>query len=415
MRTVSLLEHEAASVGNPPGEKRFTLAEVEAVGRAQTLIGVEALRWTGRNRVKATHHVGMVVAPEIRLEVLPKIDGLGLRGTRDALVRMICTAWDVPIYDGEITGHASQDHDLLELLIGVFARRLQAETRRGLSRTYCRREDDLSRLRGKLDVTRQFTRLAASPQKLACRYDEFTADTSLNRLLLCAAQFLRRRSMRADTQRLLSEIVAHFENVETVSAAEALMGDGRIDRANRRWDVPARLARLLLSAIYQTTHGGRQDGVALLFDMNLLFEAFIAAIVRKALAPLGYEIRTQKPQRCLATDRAGRGAFHMKPDLHVERDGWITVLDTKWKHLDPARPNFDIAQSDAYQMHGYAQVYGARSTILLFPHHHTIAEEPGLQAHWYFESGGSVLGLATVDVANTSGFAVMLRGLLEDR
>lgn len=415
MRTISLREHETASVGELPGDKRFTVEEVESLDNAQRAVGVEAFRWTSRSQVKAAQHVGMVATANVRLEILPKIEGLGLGETRRALIRMIGIAWDVPVRDGEVTGHDYQDRELLELLIGLFARRLQEQVRAGLSRTYCRREDDLSRLRGKLDVTRQFTRLAASPQKLACRFDEFTADTGLNRLLLCAVTSLRRRSVRADTQRLLNEIAAHFEDVQPVSAYEALATKAELDRASKRWKIPATLARLLLSSIYQTAHGGKRDGVALLFDMNVLFEAYVASLARKVCVPLGYTVRAQGPQRCLARTAAARSAFHTKPDLHLERDGDVVVLDTKWKRIDPSRPNFDVAQSDAYQMHGYAHVYASRATILLYPHHLGIAGQPGSQTLWRFEAGGADLRLATIDVAQPGEFPATLRSILDER
>ncbi len=413
MRTVSLREHETASVGGLPGDKRFTVGEIEALDHAQRVVGVEAFRWTGRSRIKATQHVGMLATVGIRLEILPKIEGLGLGETRRALVRMIGVAWDVPVRDGEVTGHDSQDRDLLELLIGLFTRRLQEQVRRGLSRAYRVREDDLSRLRGKMDVTQQFTRLAASPQKLACQYDEFTADTTLNRLLLCAITFLRRRSLRADTQRLLNEIAAHFEDVQLVSAAQAMVGEIEPDRANRRWQIPAKLARLLLSRIYQTAHSGKRDGIALLFDMNLLFEAYVASLARRVCAPLGYKVRAQGPQRCLAHNEAGRSAFLTKPDLYIERDGYVVVLDTKWKHIDASRPNLAVAQADAYQMHGYAHVYASHSAILLYPHHQGIGAQPGLRASWRFQSGGAALMLATIDVGKPGNFAATLRSLLD--
>lgn len=411
MRTLSLREHATASVGDAPREDQLTVSEAKALQRAQCALGVEAFRWHSPNKVKAAQYVGMLATPTIRLEVLPKIEGLEGPDTRRIVVRMIAAAWSIPVRDGEITGHAYQKRDLLELLISLFACRLNEQVRAGISRAYDQRQDDLSRLRGKLNVIRQFTRWAASPQKLACSYDEFTPDTSLNRLLLCAITFLRRRSVHADTQRLLSEIAAHFENVQEVAPAEALAQQVMLNRANQRWKISETLARLLLSEIYQTTHGGDKEGVALLFDMNLLFEAYIASLARKTCVPLGYKVRAQSPQRYLARDEANRGLFSTKPDLHIERNGDVLILDTKWKRVDPNRPNLDVAQADAYQMYGYAQVYRSRAVILVYPHHRQIVM-PGLQLSWHFTAGDRALKVATIDLTDPGGFAVMLTRLL---
>ena len=410
MKSIRLIEHESAEVVDYPHDTKLNFLDIEALERVQRSMKVEAFNWAGRNQVKATQYVGMLASAGARLEILPKIDGLDEGHTRRILMRMIGIAWDVLVQEGEVTDHECQNSDLLELLIRSFARRLQEQIRAGVSRAYRRHEDDLSRLRGKMDITRQFTKLAASPQKLACRYDEFTADITLNRLLLCAVIFLRRQSVSASTQRLLNEIVAHFSDVRLVSASEALATKFAPDRVNQRWEILARLARLFLLSEYQTAHGGKQEGIALLFDMNILFESYVAALARKACWRRGEEVSTQGPHDYLTCNKA----FQTRPDVHVKRGNDVFVLDTKWKKLDPGKPNWGVNQNDAYQMHAYAHVYKSCATILLYPHHSGISAPPGERMRWQFKSGDSSLILATIDVAKPRDELVAaLRRLLD--
>jgi 5-methylcytosine-specific restriction endonuclease McrBC regulatory subunit McrC len=117
------------------------------------------------------------------------------------------------------------------------------------------------------------------------------------------------------------------------------------------------LARLLLATNYQTTHAGDRAGISLLFDMNLLFEKYVAALTRQAYLSSGYKLQTQGPQRCLVRDQNDQSLFHTKPDMHLHCGEDIVVLDTKWKRLDQAQANLGITQTDIYQMHGYEQIY----------------------------------------------------------
>ncbi len=105
--------------------------------------------------------------------------------------------------------------------------------------------------------------------------------------------------------------------------------------------------------------------MTLLFPMNDLFEAYVAALLRSALAPAGYEVVTQGGLRhCLvelaADGTPGRGVFQTKPDCLVRKNGrTVLVLDTKWKQLavrvdDPKR---GVAQGDIYQLMAYARLY----------------------------------------------------------
>lgn len=377
MRTFTLCEYQSVTIADSAAPGELSLSDVEALDRAQKAMGVEAFGWVNRTRIKAKHYVGIIATQNVRLEILPKIDrGSGLDATltdttRGALVKMIAAAMNVPVHDGEITKLASQDQDLLEIFMTVFATRLSAKVRQGLTRRYQRHEDVLPRLRGKLNVTQQFTRLVAYPDRLACEYDEFTADTPLNRLLLCAVQTLRRVTTLSRTQRLFSEIATQFDGVQALDIGTALKSPVLIDRRQSEWRVIERLARLLLNTQYQTIHGGPQEGVALLFDMNQLFEAYVARIAQKTLRPLGYDVRTQGPQNYLAAHIAlngrHRGAFATRPDIHVSGNDKTVIMDTKWKRLDDAQSAQGISQADAYQMYGYAGVYRADMVVLIYP------------------------------------------------
>ena len=409
MKTITVLEHSYIPVSDTSSETHLLPRDVDALDRAQKFMGANAFTWAGRHRIKAAQFVGIIAAPGVRLEILPKIEKGENIQTRGTLVKMIGAALSIPIYDGEITPLNTQDRDLLEILILVFARKLASEVRKGVTRNYSRNRDDLARLRGKLDVTRQFTKFAAMPQTLACEFDEFSPDNPLNRLLACATSLLMRRTKSSGTQRLLAEIDVHFSEVTPVTVQQALSEKITLDRKSQRWGACEQLARLLLQSLYQTVHGGKREGVALPFDMNKLFEAYVTRVAQKTLRPLGYSVLSQKPQRALVQDEYGRKAFITKPDIYVEGHGQVVVIDTKWKPLDFSKANYGVSQSDAYQMHGYARVYNADATVLLYPKYGLHDDE---LACWKFENSNSLLRLATLNILDQSHMAETLASLL---
>ena len=118
--------------------------------------------------LKASQVVGVLVTPGPTLEILPKIDGRDDE-VRAALVRMLAVARGLPVAAGEITALATQRHDLLEIVIRLFAARSLAAVCRGLPRHYLETAEDLKLLRGRLDVTRQVTHLAVRSDLLASR------------------------------------------------------------------------------------------------------------------------------------------------------------------------------------------------------------------------------------------------------
>lgn len=178
-------------------------------------------------------------------------------------------AWDLRVAEGELAALDTQRHDLLELLIRLFANRLIAAVRRGMPRRYVTHEEDLALLRGRLDVKRQFTHFAVRSDRLACRYDELSEDTPLNRVLEAAVTRLAGLARPAANFRRLAELGARFEFVR--DSSDPLREPVRLGRTNTAFHELYRLARLFLSGDWQSTAGGRSAGFALLFSMNALF------------------------------------------------------------------------------------------------------------------------------------------------
>ena len=145
---------------------------------------------TARPSLQAGQVVGVLTTPGASIEILPKIEGRGAGAVRYALTRMLAVAWGLPIAASEPAMLATQRDDLLEVLVRLFADRLLVAVRRGLPHRYRRREDDLRFLRGKLDIHRQFTRHAVRSDLLACRFEELSVDTPLNRVLKAAVRRL---------------------------------------------------------------------------------------------------------------------------------------------------------------------------------------------------------------------------------
>ena len=85
----------------------------------------------------------------------------------------------------------------------------------------------------------------------------------------------------------LNEIAAHFTDVRLESVSSVLSEHFKLDRMNRRWEILAKIARLLLASVCQTAHSGGREGVALLLDMNLLFESYVAALAGRICSSLG--------------------------------------------------------------------------------------------------------------------------------
>ena len=369
-----------------------------------------------RNGLRARGVVGVVVADGVTLEILPKIDGAkGVAAIRRRLVQMLAVALDLRVEAGEIAAHDEQKETLLEILIRLFSTRLAEAVRRGMPRRYVAHEEDLSALRGRLDATRQFTTLAARPQQLACRYDALSSDIALNRIMRAAVTRLRRLARAPDNQRRLAELAFAYADITESPAHSLRWNELSIDRTNERWRALVDLARLLLDNRFQTTSGGAAQGFSLLFEMNTLFEEYVARMLRRALEGSGRVVVTQGGRRFCLDRGDGRSLFQTKPDILILRGSVVEqVIDTKWKRAS-ARvddPKQGVSQGDVYQMMAYSRLYDCPRVTLLYPHHDALGADP-LTDSYRFNLPGCEdrLEIATIDVGTGSGLLDRLRAL----
>ena len=421
MRHFSLREWDYLEIGGegPSRAEADRLVETAAAVRIGGDDGARILD-NGVRRLRAQQVVGIVAAEGVTLEILPKIDGLEGEGregeTRRRLVQMLATVLDLDVAEGSLAEIDWQRETLLEIFITLFCDRLFEAVRRGLPRRYVATEEELPALRGRLDLVRQFTILAATPNRLACRFEALSPDIALNRIMKTAVGRLLRHSRSIRNQRRLRELSFAFADVAPTPARELPWDSVVIDRTNRVWRQLLELARLLLGDRFQTTSRGGTAGFSLLFGMNLLFEEYVGRLVQRRLAG-DFEVRLQGPRRFALSDADnGRERFATVPDIVLARDGETRmVIDTKWKRLSAAidDPKHGVAQADIYQMIAYAHVHRSPFTMLLYPHHSAIGLPAGRVCEQVITgSGGKRIIIASVELADPRRTADALAALI---
>jgi 5-methylcytosine-specific restriction enzyme subunit McrC len=375
----------------------------------------------GRDALTAQNLVGIVATGDTSCEILPKVDRETIGDApqlRRQLIRMLAVAHDLPIADDVATALDVQHETILEILIGRFVALLEDAVRKGMPRTYTAQAEDLPTLRGRLDVGRQFATLAASPHRLACRFDEFSVDMALNQVIKAAVVRLRSLARGRANLRALSELALIYADVSLVRRA-SLEWDAIVsDRNNARWMALVRLAKLILGDRFQNSAHGMADGFALLFDMNALFERYVAKLLEPLVRAQGATLKAQGGGRdCLHPEDGHDSVFATYPDLRLCRDGRVEmVIDTKWKRLaDRARDQkMDVAQSDIYQVVTYAQLYRCDRLVLLYPQHGKLTSPLPIHYRVGARNGPIRLTIATVDVSSHQSARSDLVRLLAD-
>lgn len=337
----------------------------------------QIFKWK-RHEAQPTSWVGVIQMQGLQLEIVPKIDAVGpgeedVEEARRNLLYMLGVAGDVPIRFRETANFATRKAPLGETLVAIFAKRLVAELLRGPERSYRKQEENLRLYKGKLKVAAQLRHNAAHRARFFCEYDEFTQDTDLNRAFKGACRLLTASMRLPKTLEQLGHALLLLEDVGDVEVTPTLLDRVVIDRKNARFEELFVFCRMLLEGHTPGVAAGGTRTYSLLFDMNRVFEEFVAAFLRKRVMPglPGYRLVVQgRSQGKYLVREAGRGLLRLKPDLAIiGPTGERLVTDTKWKRLQPEKVNrrARIGAADLYQLYAYSHRFDAHRSLLLYP------------------------------------------------
>jgi 5-methylcytosine-specific restriction enzyme subunit McrC len=201
-------------------------------------------------------------------------------------------------------------------------------------------------------------RLAGVLIPVECRFDEYTADTRLNRILRGAAiRLLRLPGVSVPTRQALQRLVGLL-----VEAGPFRSGDLHypvvFTRLNEHCRPAERLARMILANETLLDSAGASGAGAFLIDMNKAFEEFVAARLSSYLA----RRLSVHAQRTQWLDIAS--SVEIRPDLVFERTAGevLYVADTKYKITADGFGR----DADYYQILAYASALNVPEGMLIY-------------------------------------------------
>lgn len=400
MEAITLIEHEVLPivVKRSPGQKAITVEQATALGKLEKQFPPKAFSWGGRS-VKFAQYCGVISLGKLSLEILPKIYGKETEpgACRQALIKMLVKARRLKAHRGGTANIALQKHALLDVFILHFCDQLHAELMQGMIRHYVERNENINVLRGRLRVEQQFKHNLAHKERLYCQYDELSADNTHNQVIKYVLHLMMKISNGAVVRKQLIELLMRFDAITDVKANLSMIDSLAFNRSTCRYKAVLKQCRWFLQGLHPDVLVGHDSCLTLLFDMNKLFESYVAKILRKLAWTEGIDLREQGPQKYMVrrVDRNEK-LFLMKPDMVFldNHNRFAAIADAKWKMLDDREKKLGISQADLYQMAGYAMRYKVDRLALIYPKQQWLQHPVDLQ----IQGTSSILRIVPVDV-----------------
>jgi len=138
---------------------------------------------------------------------------------------------------------------------------------------------------------------------------------------------------------------------------EAIFDKLMLNRKTMGYKKAIEIARLILLNYHPDLSKGRKDVLALMFDMNKLWEQFVLVSLRKEKS---FKVKGQDSKYFWKPENGNRRTI--RPDIAIETEAGKYVLDTKWKMVDN-QPSIE----DIRQMYAYHHYFRAEKVALLYP------------------------------------------------
>ena len=360
---VTIREHEKLAAG--PRLTREDVADLEA-------FAMRALKHRDGD-LAASKHVGVVTTKRgAVVEILPKIDLGGESDpkherTRQVFLRMLRCSRRLPVELPESGIRSMRRFPMLEVFVRQFLLNLATLARAGLARRYVPVEESLPFLRGRILFHEQLRRDVADRSRFHVSHDELSVNRPANRLIHSALARLEPGVRNGENRQLLRELKAAFADVPQAADVHADWRNHHVDRSMRHYRPVMQWVGLFLFERGLATFSGRHVTLSLLFNMEQVFQDFVAQSFRRFQNR--YRVAVESPQVHLG-NIDGKDVFMMKPDLSLkEGDRVVSILDAKWKEIEGRSDDrkHGIDQRDMYQLYAYARRYGCRAVALVYP------------------------------------------------
>ena len=169
-----------------------------------------------------------------------------------------------------------------ELFAEILSRGISNQIKRGLGKEYISRQEALSTLRGRLNISESIKTQTIIRKQMICSYDDFSVNSYMNRIIKSTMFLLIKSDISKKRKKKLKKLCVFFSDVDVLDV-NSINWNIRYNRNNQTY-------RMLISICYLTINGLLQtqtDGTTRLMDfldeqrMYRLYEKFILEYYRK--------------------------------------------------------------------------------------------------------------------------------------
>ncbi|MDG0973346.1 MAG: restriction endonuclease [Crocinitomicaceae bacterium] len=356
MKSIDVFEHGRLLIG----EEGFNQSHWDSFVKLNTVHNGEYFQVL-HNGLRFKQYVGVIQVDGLLVHIHPKADKDDSNDKwKDVLLQMLKACRKV---NAQTAGNANlkkQNINLLEVYFEYFLKEVDQLIHAGLIKKYRTETSNVKALKGKLDFAGNIRHNLIHKERFYTAHQIYDVNHTLHQVLAHALDIVGQftRATRLNDKCRRAQLA--FPEVDRIKPSVQLLEGIKINRKTAPYERALQLAKLIILNYSPDINHGKQKMIALLFDMNVLWEEYVLRELKRYAQMYPeeeWEVTGQSSKVFYGSHRT------IRPDIVLKKRGETIIIDTKWK-----RPTNKAASiEDLRQMYAYARFWDTEKVMLLYP------------------------------------------------
>ncbi len=319
---------------------------------------------------------------------------------------MLCYAWNVLEQSDSISLGSEKFDNIYNLFARIYINGTSSLIKRGFSRYYIQENEEVSTLKGKINISDSIKEQTFHNGRMICQYDNFSENIKLNQIVKTTMGILiKSPKLEANLRDKLLKLRLYFAGIQEIRFSKALFSTLRYNRNNNHYRMLINISQL----IYQGLITNEVDNEIVFADfvrdkqMSKLYEKFVLNFFRIHLDEKKYTVHAPKLKWNLDEEISEEELSllpEMRTDIVIQNKVKNTqlIIDTKYYAQTLVSSNWTDVEKvrtvHLFQILAYvnnSDFEGKINGMLLYP---TI--ENDINAN--FPMGGSSIAIRTLNL-----------------
>lgn len=348
------------------------------------------------NGVLFKQFVGVIQVDNLTIEILPKIDRYESEDTdtktkwRDVLLEMLKVTRKLKIQKVGQANVSRQSIHLLDIYFEWFLSEVQLLIHQGLIKQYYKETGNVKALKGKLEFAGHIQKNLVHKERFYTTHQVYDKDHLIHQILGQALDIIAHLSKGTYLYSKCKTVQLNFPEVKEIKANESTFSKVPKSRKTAPYETALSIARLIILNYAPNISSGSEKMLALLFDMNSLWEEYVLVRLKQVCQDHEIEVYGQN-------STAFWNSITIRPDIVLKnKNESVLVIDTKWKNIDHSKPS----THDLRQMYVYNDYWKSTRALLLYPALETLLKQ---EDFIYFNDKDHSCSLGKISIFNDTG------------